>query len=301
MSAATVGFVGLGTMGAPMAACAARVGFALVVHDVDRAALDRVASDTGARVANSASEVAGAADMVVAMLPTGADVREAALDENGLADGFGGNGVLIDMSSSGPVGTVALAAELAARGIAMIDAPVSGGRAKAVDGTLTIMAGGDGAAVDRCLPVLEAVGERIFRTGAIGSGHAAKALNNLLNAAGQLAAAEALSIGARFGLDPDTLLDVINVSSGMNQATMYKVRQFVLSRAFDSDFAMDLMLKDVTIALDLARETGTPAPFSERCRALWSEARDALGPGRDQTEIARWVETRAGTELRSKG
>ena len=295
-----VGFGGSGAMGRPMAGHVAKAGAGLWVCDIDAAAAAAVAAETGARVAGSPREVAEAAAIVITMLPTGADVRAVALGPDGLADGFGADGVLIDMSSSEPTATVALAAELAARGIAMIDAPVSGGRAKAVDGTLTLMVGGDDTTIDRCLPVLQAMGEQIFRTGGAGTGHALKALNNLMSAAGMLIGAEALAIGKRFGLDPGIMLDAINASTGMNHSTKAKFRQRVLSRSFDTGFALDLMIKDLDIALALARETRTPVPFSAQCREMWATALLNLGPGQDHSDLVRWIERTAQTELVGK-
>ena len=293
----TVGFIGLGTMGRPMAGWIAKAGFAMSVYDMNRDAAAGFAAETGATAADSVRTVAGACDTVITMLPTGADVRKTALDDGGLADGFAEGGVLIDMSSSEPSGTIALAEELAERGIEMIDAPVSGGRAKAVDGTLTLMVGGKDPVIDRCLPILETMSAKIFRTGAAGSGHASKAINNLLNAVGQLASAETLTIGKRFGLDTDVLLDVINASTGMTHATLNKMRQFVFTRSYDSGFAMDLMLKDMDIALGIARDTETPVPVAEHCREVWARARKDLGPGQDQMALTRWIEQQCRTEL----
>ncbi len=297
MAAQTIGFIGVGTMGQPMARCLDAAGFGLVVNDADHETADAFGAEIGAAVAPTAKDVAEAADIVVTMLPSGADVRDVALGTDGLADGFSGSGTLIDMSSSEPSGTQALAADLAARGIDMIDAPVSGGRAKAVDGTLTLIVGGDNAVIDRCQTVLEAMGDAIFRTGAVGSGHAIKALNNLLNAVGLLAGAEALAIGKRFGLDLDIVVDVINASTGMNHATRNKFKQRVFNRAFDSGFALDLMVKDLDIALGLARETRTPVPFSAQAREIWAAAALDLGPGRDHTDVVRWIEHTTKTEL----
>ena len=297
MTQPTIGFIGIGTMGRPMAGWVAQAGFPLQVYDTDQRAAADFATEAGAAVAGSARALAEACTIVITMLPKGSDVRAVALGADGLADGFADDGVLIDMSSSEPSGTVALAAELAGRGVAMIDAPVSGGRAKAVDGTLTLMVGGADEIVASCRPVLEAMGGEIFHTGGVGSGHAVKAINNLMNAAGLLIGAEALLIGKRFGLDPDIVLDVLNVSTGMNHATLHKFRQRVFSRDFDSGFALDLMVKDLGIALGLAEETGTAAPFAALCRETWQAAQHDLEPGQDQIELVRWLERNAGTEL----
>ena len=297
MASESVGFIGIGTMGQPMARCLDAAGFALVGNDIDDATAEAFAAEIGATVAPTPKDVAEAAGVVVTMLPSGADVRAVALGAHGLAAGFVDGGVLIDMSSSEPSATQALAGELRGRGIDMIDAPVSGGRAKAHDGTLTLIVGGDDAVIDRCQPVLEAMGEAIFRTGGIGSGHAIKALNNLLNAIGLLAGTEALLIGKRFGLDLDVVVDVINASTGMSHATQNKFKQRVFSRSFDSGFGLDLMVKDLDIALGLARETRTPVPFAAQAREIWAAAGLNLGPGQDHTDLVRWLEQSAQAEL----
>lgn len=301
MSGLKVGFVGIGTMGWPMAACIARAGLELHVLDINPSVATAFADEFGATAHETPLKLAQSCDIAVTMVSTGADVRKVALGENGLADGFAGNGILIDMSSSEPSGTEALAAELAERGVAMIDAPVSGGRAKAVDGSLTLIVGGDDAVIDRCQPVLDAMGDNIFRTGRVGSGHAIKAINNLMNAAGLLVGGEALLIGKRFGLDPDIIVDVINASTGMNHATVNKFKQRVFSRSFDSGFPMDLMIKDLDIALGLARETHTPAPYAAHCREIWATAGLNLENRPDHTEIVRWLEKISGAELDTKG
>ncbi len=298
MDAGTVGIVGLGAMGRPMAERIAAAGYPLVLHDTVPERTAEAAEATCGRAADSARAVAAASGIVIVMLPTGADVTRAALGPGGIADGFGDGGTLIDMSSSEPSGTVALARVLAERCIGMIDAPVSGGRKGAVEGTLTIMAGGDAALVERCRPVLETMGKRIVRTGAIGSGHALKALNNTISAAGLLIAAEAFLVGKRFGLDPEAMAEAVNASTGMNHATLNKLAPFVFSRRFDSGFSLDLMVKDLDIALGLAEDTGTAVPFAALSRELWNQARQDLEPGRDHTEIVRWLERLAREELR---
>ncbi len=296
-----VGFVGIGTMGVPMARQIAAAGFDLTVHDAVAANAASFAEETGCAAAGTARAVAAASDVVITMLPTSADVRAVALDADGLAEGFSEGDVLIDMGSSEPSGTAQLAAELGDRGIAMIDAPVSGGRAKAIDGSLTLMVGGDNAVIDRCADVLAAMGEKVFRTGAAGSGHAVKAINNLLNAVGLLAGGEALLIGKRFGLDPNVVVDVVDASTGMNHAIRHKFRQRVFSRSFDAGFGLDLMVKDLDTAMGMARETRTPAPFSAQCREMWAAAQLNLGPGAEHTELVRWLEMISGAELHGDG
>jgi 3-hydroxyisobutyrate dehydrogenase len=231
-------------------------------------------------------------------------VRAVALGRDGAGDsllaGLPAGRILIDMSSSSPVGTRELGAQLAGRGVGMIDAPVSGGVRRAEDGTLSIMVGGDERFVARCKPVLEAMGKQIFLTGPLGSGHAMKALNNYVSAAGLIAAAEAVLAASRFGLDADKVVDVLNASTGMNNSTLNKFHRFILSRSFDSGFSLDLMVKDLRTALEVARSTGSPAPFAEACVEAWAEAQTALGAGVDHTEVVRHWENLAGTELSKK-
>ena len=193
------------------------------------------------------------------------------------------------MSSSAPMGTRALGEELAQRGVAMVDAPVSGGVAKARDATLAIMAGGLPEHVERARPVLEKLGAKIIPTGPLGSGHAMKALNNYVSAAGLAAAAEALLVARAFGLDPAVMTDVLNASTGRNNSTENKLKQYVLSGTFSAGFAMDLMAKDLATALDLAHSLGVPAPLAEECIALWSKASKSL-PGADHTAIYSFLE-----------
>lgn len=272
-------------------------GFALTVFDTRADAVRDFVRDGGTAAATLA-DVARDSDVVITMLPNGEIVRRVVLGSNdSLLTAMPPEFVLIDMSSSSPTGTQALGRILTERGIPMLDAPVSGGVARAEAGTLSIMVGGEPAVIERCRPVLQPMGERIFATGPLGSGHAMKALNNLVSAAGLIAAAEALLVGRRFGLDPNVMLDVLNASTGRNNSTENKFKQFVLSRRFASGFSLDLMLKDLTTALDLAHATETPAPFSAACRELWAAAQAQLESGADHTAVVRWFETLAKATL----
>ena len=179
----------------------------------------------------------------------------------------------------------------------MVDAPVSGGVSRAKTGQLAIMVGGDPAAIERARPVLAAMGSTILPTGAVGSGQAMKALNNLVSAGGFIIGIEALLVGKRFGLDPAVMVDVLNAATGMTNSSQKKFAQFVLSRSFDSGFALDLLVKDLTIALQVARETGTPVPMAGLVRELALAAQAMLPPGADHTEVARVSERLAGDEL----
>jgi 3-hydroxyisobutyrate dehydrogenase len=296
---ASVGFVGLGRMGRPMVTRLLAAGVSVALFDARRDAVERLVAESGGTAAASLRELAEGRDVVITMLPNGDVVRSVVLGEGGnaLSDAMARGSVLIDMSSSSPTGTQALGRSLAERGIAMLDAPVSGGVARAETGALAIMVGGDADVVARCHPLLRVIGEHVFPTGPLGSGHALKALNNLVSAAGLLAAAEALLIGRRFGLDPARMIDVFNASSARSYSTENKFKQFVFSRSFASGFALDLMVKDLATALDLARDTGTPARFGAACKELWAAAQRGLAPDADHTAIVRWLEQLADTRL----
>src|SRR6267142_3007374 len=300
---APVGFVGLGKMGYPMACRLSGAGYRIVAHDLDPNALRRARDAAGAEAPGSLKAMASRCEAVITMLPDGEAVRAAVLGpggDEGLLAGFPRGSVLIDMSSSSPLGTRALGARLAGRGVAMLDAPVSGGVRKAADATLSIMVGGDAHSIARCRPILEAMGRQIFLTGPLGSGHAMKAINNYVSAAGLVAAAEGVLAAQRFGLDPGNVVDILNASTGMNNSTLNKLHQFILSRAFDSGFSLDLMVKDLKTALEVARSTGSPAPLAEACLRAWSDAQTALGPGLDHTAVVGYWEKLAGTELGTK-
>jgi 3-hydroxyisobutyrate dehydrogenase len=282
---AKIAVVGLGNMGQPMAACLTRAGYQVIGFDTSGEARARFSAAGGAAAASVAEAVANAA-AVITLLPDGKIVRAAV---EGFKLHLAPNTVVIDMSSSAPVGTRALGEDMIAAGFGFIDAPVSGGVKRAIDGTLAIMAGGDHGTIDRAEPVLKAMGKSIFRTGPLGSGHAAKALNNYVSAAGLAAAVEAVAIGGRFGIDPNTLVDVFNASTGRNNSTENKIKQFVIPGSFTSGFSLALMAKDIATADDLAHQIGVVAPLADEVTSLWNGALKTLGPSADHTEIGRYL------------
>jgi 3-hydroxyisobutyrate dehydrogenase len=296
-----IGFIGVGAMGEPMAARLVAAGYTVAVHDADAARTDQIAQTIGARAAASPKDVATGCDIMVTMLPSSAIVEKVLDGAEGALAGLAKGTLIVDMSSGEPDATRSMAERIAASGIAMIDAPVSGGVSRARTGELAIMAGGETADIDRAEAVLKAMGNSIIRTGSIGSAHAMKALNNLVSAGGFLIGIEALLIGQRFGLDPALMVDVLNVSTGMNNSTQKKFKQFVLSRKFDAGFGLDLMVKDLGIALGVANATSTPAPFSGLCRDVWASAQKVLGPGQDHTAVAKFSELTAGSTLGDDG
>lgn len=300
-SAKAVGFVGVGNMGWPMAANLLKGGFAVSVADSRREVANNFVQQLGGSAPDTLAQLAAASDVVVMMLPTSGHVATVLADgEDHVLAGLRPGSIVIDMTSGQPAVTQALAAKVAAAGCVLIDAPVSGGVARARTGELAIMVGGSVEAIERARPVLAAMGTTITRCGDVGAGQAMKALNNLVSAGGFLIGIEALLIGQKFGLDPGLMTDVINASTGMNNSTQKKFRQFVLSRGFDSGFSLELMVKDLSIALELAREGTVPAPFAAQCRELWAAASTLLGPGQDHTAVAKLPEALAGMELKAK-
>jgi 3-hydroxyisobutyrate dehydrogenase len=282
---ARVTVVGLGNMGRPMAACLARAGYQVTGFDIVPAARERFAGE-GGHAANDAGAAVADAEVVITLLPDGKAVRDAiAMLRPHLKPGA----ILIDMSSSAPLGTRALGEELIAAGFGFIDAPVSGGVKRAIDGTLAIMVGGAADTIEHAEPVLAAMGKTIFRTGRLGSGHAMKALNNYVSAAGLVAAVEALAIGAQFGLEPAIMVDVLNASTGRNNSTENKLKQFVIPATFNTGFSLALMAKDIRTANELAHALGVTTPLADEITRLWSSAEQTASSGADHTEIGRFL------------
>jgi 3-hydroxyisobutyrate dehydrogenase len=298
-----VGFVGLGNMGWPMARHLVEGGVAPMVLDAEPGRAAAFAREVGGRAAGDLPGLAREVEIIITMLPNGDVVRAVVLGDDarpGLIDGLGQNSLLVDMGSSDPRVYPAIEEALRRRGAEMVDAPVSGAVTGAKAGTLTIMAGGNAAAIDRALPLFHLVGKQVFRTGALGSGQAMKALNNLASAGAFILTLEVLLIGQRFGLDPALMTEILNVSTGRNNATDKKILPHVLSRRFDSGFALALMAKDLTTAFGLTESTATPSIFAGPTLEAARAALDALGPDADHTAIARWLEDRVGEELRTQ-
>jgi len=285
MAIKTVGFIGIGNMGRPMAANLIKGGYQVVAYDADGKRAAQFATDARAKSAATLAALGAQVEAIVTMLPTGKEVRACLLETEGgaLAANLPRGALIIDMSSADPVGTRQTHADLAKRGLALVDAPVSGGVPRAIDGSLAIMIGGDAAAVAAAKPVLSTMGTRLFEVGGPGNGHAMKALNNFVAGTGFIAVAEAVLVGKRFGLDPNVMIDVMNVSTGKNFNTENVVKQHVISGAFASGFALGLLAKDVKIAADLASAIDVDSPLTRLSSALLGEARDRVGGEKDHT------------------
>jgi len=281
-----IGFIGIGNMGWPMAGHIAAGGYTLMVHDLDGEKNARFAREHNCIAARSLVEVAEN-EIVIMMLPTGQDVRNVVLNGPSglLVHALKVGTIVIDMSSSEPMGTRELGKALERSGVTLLDAPVSGAVPRAKAGTLAIMIGGnDQAAIERVKPMLSTMGKQLFETGPLGTGHAMKALNNYVAAAGYTAVAEALLVGQRFGLDQEKMVDILNASTGRNFSTEFMIKEQVIGGKFSTGFALGLMAKDVRIAADLGEAVGLDAPVSRLIRERWAYARDRLGATRDTSE-----------------
>lgn len=293
-----VAFAGLGAIGTPMAARCATVHAVTVWNRTTQRAREFVRSHPGTRVAESPRALAAEADAVITCLPTSAEVASLLEGPEGLLAGFRRGAMLVDCTSGDPATSRRIAGQLATRGIAFVDAPVSGGVPMATDGTLTVMCGGAPADIDRAREVVAPFAAKVVAMGPVGAGHAMKAVNNALLAVNILALAEGLVTLAKAGLAPRDMLEVLNASSGRSFASQVLIPERVLTRSWPRLFRLALLEKDIGIAHDLARELGVPDPVigaaRERCRV----ERSALGESADYLDPIRAAEAAAGVELR---
>ena len=284
MSNQAIGFIGLGQMGVPMAANLLKAGHSVLAFDKQAGAGAALHANPAFSAAANAQDIAAAATTIILMLPDSKIV-----DQLLWADGFAARmqrgALLIDMGSSDPMHSRVNAEKLAALGIRFVDAPVSGGVKRAVTGKLAIMMGGEAAAVEAARPLLTALGDTLVHVGGAGAGHAVKALNNYVSAAGLIAVCEALTAAEKFGIDPKAVNQVINASSGKNNTTENKVEPYMLTRAFNSGFSLALMRKDVETAQSFIDAMETPGAFAKLCATHWREAEQGLDKGVDHTAM----------------
>jgi len=297
---AAVGFVGLGQQGGPMAANLVRAGYDLIVHDADPERERRFVDAHGARACNGDPAGLAEADTMITMLPNGQVVREVLVGEDGIAFRLSPGTIIVDTSSSDPYGTRELGRDLADLGLVLLDSPVTRPEAvgEATRRITFMVAGDDSEAIDRVMPLLEAMGERVFRAGPLGSGHAMKTLNNYVSAAGLAAALDAMVAGQRFGVDVETMLEVFNAGTARNFSTANTLIDEAMSRRYAAGFQLALMVKDLRIASDLFERVDFDAPISHLVRDQFA---DALGQLDDQqADLARSLEgweSRAGVRV----
>jgi 3-hydroxyisobutyrate dehydrogenase-like beta-hydroxyacid dehydrogenase len=295
MAEQSIGFVGVGRMGARMAARLIQAGYALVIYDTNPAALGPLL-ERGAKAVESPAAVASAAEIVLASVPTPPVVQAVALGSDGLVKGKNIK-IFIDVSTTGATVAKAVAEGLAAKGIQAVDAPVSGGITGAEKGTLAVMVSCPDKILPTVKPILEVLG-KIFVVGTQpGQGQTMKLLNNLLSASAMAITSEAVAMGVKAGLDPSLIVDVFNAGTARNSATQDKMKQHVISRSFSYGFGIGLLNKDIRLCMAEADALGVPMIVGSAVRQLLSIATATEGPDADMTAIARTVEAWAGVEI----
>ena len=279
MTIKNIGFIGLGAMGSVMAPLIVKSGCNVLGYDI-KAKID---NSSGVKQVEDINEFSGL-DVIIFMLPNGRVVSEMAIKllEKNLKS------VFIDMSSSDPRETQELGKKLKNKGVKFLDAPVSGGVARAITGDLMIMAGGDEKILEEVSDLLSVLGKVQF-AGPLGSGHAIKALNNYVSAAGLISSFEALATARSFGIEPENFLKIINGATGKNNTTEVKLDKYVISEKFNSGFALDLMVKDVTIANSLIKSLSSNKPFSNDVLSHLSDSLKVLGGNPDHTEVYKTI------------
>jgi len=284
-------------MGTPMSGHLADAGYAVTVYDLDDAASTALAAAKGVTVADSPAALAAQSEIVLTMLPDGNVVRDVSLGADGLADGFQAGSLLIDTSSSQPWITRATADGLAAVGVTMVDAPVSGAQWGAEAAELVFMVGGAEDDVARARPLLDVLGRATFHLGPLTSGHVMKCINNTVTAMTFQATLEGLALGVAAGLDPFVMNDVFNESTAGSWITRNHTAQRILSRSFDDPFRLALMLKDVEIANGLAEQLELELTMAALCRESYRAADHAAGAGASLSDLGRWVESNTGVTI----
>ena len=291
-----IAFVGLGLMGVPMAKNLLKAGYQIAGFDLNQEVAVKFSGEKRFQFVSSPEQAIQDANLTILMLPDSAIIDTLLWGINGsagIATQLRKNSYLIDMSSSSPISSKENNQKLEKLGIQFIDAPVSGGVKKAIDGSLAIIVGGKKEYFAEVHPLLECMGKSIVHVGDAGAAHAVKALNNYVSAAGLIAASEALNAAKRFGLDPHVVNQVFNASTGRNNTTENKVENFMLNDAFNSGFSLALMRKDVQIALNFIENMNCYANLAKQCALTAKEADEKLGKGADHTAMYDYVRSEA--------
>ncbi|MGE4799524.1 2-hydroxy-3-oxopropionate reductase [Yersinia hibernica] len=290
-----IGFIGLGIMGKPMSQNLLKAGYSLIVLDRNAAALDELLS-AGARKISTPKALAAECDIIITMLPNSPQVKEVVLGENGVIEGAKPGSVLIDMSSIAPLVSREISAALAVKHIAMLDAPVSGGEPKAIDGSLSIMVGGDKAIFDQCFNVMKAMGGSVVHTGEIGAGNVTKLANQVVVALNIAAMSEALVLATKAGVNPDLVFQAIR--GGLAGSTVLEAKApLVMDRNFKPGFRIDLHIKDLANALDTSHGVGAQLPLTAAVMEMMQALKaDGLGSA-DHSALACYYEKLAKVEV----
>jgi 3-hydroxyisobutyrate dehydrogenase-like beta-hydroxyacid dehydrogenase len=293
-----VGFIGVGMMGGPMCGNLIKKGHQAVIFDLNKDAIARM-TGVGATAAGSPKEVAEQVDIVFTSLPMPADVEKVIMGPDGLAAGAKKGTIIADMSTNAPAVVQRLAKELAAKGIVLIDSPVSGGVDGAEAASLAIMCSGDKAAFDKVKPLLECMGKNVFHLGAIGMGNVAKLVNNMVSFCNLVTACEAMALAKRAGLDPDVMAGVMQTASG-DSSSLKRVKRKAIRGDFKQEFALNLAYKDLMLALDLGRETGTPLSIGSHAMTLMQNGRSKDRGKDDVCTLMQSIEEGMNDKIRSK-
>jgi len=291
-----IGFIGLGIMGKPMAKNLLKAEYQLVVHDINPSPVKELAT-AGAEAASSAKEVAQKADVVITMLPNSPHVKEVVMGPNGVLEGGKPGMIIMDMSSIAPLAAKEVAAKAAEKGIDMLDAPVSGGEPKAIDGTLSIMVGGNKEVFEKCKGLLSKMGTSIVLCGDIGAGNVTKLANQIIVALNIAAMSEALVLGAKAGVNPETIFKAIR--GGLAGSTVLEAKTpMVLSGNFKPGFRIELHIKDLANAIDTAHEVGVPLPLTSQAMEIMQTLKVDGKAGNDHSGIVQFYENLAKIEVR---
>ena len=287
-----IGFIGLGNMGYPIMLRLCNLEHNLFVYDENLAKFKQLKKTERLICCDNASSVAKKSDVVFTCLPSIENVEYVLLGQKnykGICNVLKSGSLCVDLSSSDPLKTKILAKKLKKKNIRFLDAPISGGVTGAIDGSLTVMVGGEETDFNFVKPILKLFGKKILHVGDFGSGQAAKCLNNLCSATGLLIAAECVNVAKSFGIEENLFIDLLNVSTGKNNSTENKIKQFILSKNFDSGFAISLMKKDLASAVKLATDQKVSTPLGAKSLDFWNAATNFLPSESDHTEIAKWL------------
>jgi len=291
-----IGFIGLGIMGKPMSKNLLKAGYELVVMGRNKAVLDEM-SAAGAAIADTPKAVAEQTDIIITMLPNSPDVKDVVLGENGIIEGAKAGTVVVDMSSIAPLVSREVAGKLAEKGVKMLDAPVSGGEPKAIDGTLSVMVGGEQDVFDSCKPVMEAMAASVVRTGDIGAGNTTKLANQIIVALNIAAMSEALVLATKAGVEPELVYQAIR--GGLAGSTVLDAKApLVMDRKFDPGFRINLHIKDLANVLETSHEIGVPLPLTSSVMEIMQALKVDGGGDLDHCGIVRYYEKLSQTEVK---
>ena len=291
-----IGFIGLGIMGKPMSKNLLKAGYKLVVLDLNRSAVDELVS-MGAEKAATPAEVAKNCEYIITMLPDSPQVKEVVLGKNGLIEGLNSGSILMDMSSISPIVSRELSQKLEEKGVEMLDAPVSGGEPKAIEGTLSVMVGGKKDVFDKCYPLLKAMSASVVLTGSIGAGNVTKLANQIIVALNIAAMSEALVLASKAGVEPELVYQAIR--GGLAGSTVLDAKApLAMDRKFKPGFRIKLHIKDLKNALDTSHEIGVPLPLTSAVMEIM-QALEVDGMGEDDHgSLIRYYEKLAKVEVK---